>query len=150
MNPSYLVPLLALLLMSCEGPTGPQGPVGPQGDTGPPGSPGPSGAGIVSIEFNVSRSLYSGDVLTLRDPRIGPDTFIGIYVLMVTENGTAIHLPLDYLLTFSWYSLDVQEPPLIGVIEGAVLFSDFSLELLRLAQSYHHASRATLVVLVAV
>lgn len=145
-----LVPIFALLLASCEGPAGPMGPAGPQGEPGSEGPPGPSGAGLEIIEFVVSQSLYNQDgVLVLRDRRITPDSFIGAYILMETQGGTVIHLPLDYLLTFSWYSLDVEEVPLIGVIEGALLFTDFSQDLLRLAQSYHHASRATIIVLVA-
>lgn len=47
-----LLPLLAFIILSCEGPEGPAGPAGPTGPTGATGSVGPQGpAGIGSFKI---------------------------------------------------------------------------------------------------
>ena len=136
---SSLTPfLIALLLLGCEGPAGPPGPVGPPGEV--------AGYGLVLIEFHVTRHLYDDGVLELRDRRIAPDTYQGIYVLM-ERDGVILHLPLDYLLT---YGVDLQEifAHLIAVVQGAVLLADLDYELMEYARSYRDDGQAILAVLV--
>ncbi len=84
-NSSYLVTLLAFVMLACgdgsvEGPIGPEG-IGPEGTIGPESL----GAGVL-IEHSISDSSYDAEGrITIRDERITPTTFEGLY-LKVTSS----------------------------------------------------------------
>ena len=53
--------LASLVLVACEGPTGPQGPAGQQGSLGPPGPAGPPGA---SVQYFVFEGVVNSTLMT--------------------------------------------------------------------------------------
>ncbi len=83
-NSSYLVTLLAFVMLAC-GDGSVEGPIGPEGIG--PGTIGPEslGAGVL-IEHSISDSSYDAEGrITIRDERITPTTFEGLY-LKVTSS----------------------------------------------------------------
>lgn len=90
---ALLVPMLALGLVACEGPTGPQGPAGPQGPIGPVGPQGPSGA---SVAFQLFEGAVDATVLGTPVVDTG-GVFPGIvcYISHISAPGVWLQLNTD-------------------------------------------------------
>jgi hypothetical protein len=105
------------LLSGCEGPVGPQGEQGVAGPSGLRGEQGIAGAdalaNIVFIRFDLS--LFTpgcrgteNDSWTLNDPRIRPDTYLGLYLVSETANDTH-YIPLFSYPSSFWPLLNCVE-----------------------------------------
>ncbi len=134
-----LLVCFALGVVACEGPEGPAGPIGPQGpqgETGPRGATGPPRDGVL-IEITLSTSAYdlNGNI-SIADPRITPESFLGLYIKVELTSGQAAYVPVGYLLLADVaFSEEADEwlTPIIAVSDGVIVISDPNLYLLDLA-----------------
>lgn len=130
---SILFALVALSLVSCEGPAGPVGPVGPQGEPGPPRE------GTI-IEWKLSNSSYDreGNIL-IEDERITPTSFQALYLKANFGTNRVAYIPIEYLIVFA-VSLapeeDEWETPVLALTEGALLILDPNQDLLATAREF--------------
>ena len=84
-----------------QGERGEQGIQGERGEQGIQGPPGSSAlAEVIFIERRFSRSLYDGNYIRIRDDRIRPETFLGLYFKYPLDDGVMVYRPVEYLLLY--------------------------------------------------
>ena len=158
-----LTVVLAVVLIGCEGSEGPMGPPGPQGATGSQGPPGPRGATgspgpdgeiqIIHVERDIDFRFYDSDNrIMIDDPRITPDTFLGLYVKIYVST-------VEFIVPVPYVAPAVAMEPfavatdliLVMVAPGSLLVSDGNRSIKEFADSLAEsigADRMTLAVAV--
>ena len=134
-----------------QGIQGPQGEQGEHGEQGEQGIQGPQGlsplAEVIFVERRFSRSLYDGNSITIRDDRISPETFLGLYFKYPLDSGEMVYRPVEYLLLYD-VSDDFYDDATstLFVLEGELIIWDGNRLLIEVIEERGKLGEADLVV----
>ena len=134
MKRSHSLLVLFVAIVSCDGPQGPTGP----------GAEAP----ISYVEFPIGSHLYDDDSITLEDPRILSDRYLGLFVKALLDDRIAL-VPLTYpAAVISARKSRIADMIQVVVTDGKIIITDGDREIQAYATGFARSSGATEMLLV--